>query len=139
MPTPSRKQARRDALVVLYQREITHEEPAELLRKLRLREGYVADPFTVDAVQGVVASQEALDAVLSSYTRDWPLSRLAPLERSALRLGLYELEQGVTPPQVVLDEAVRLVRRYASDEAGALINGILGACLRDREAIREGQ
>jgi len=134
---PSRKQARRDALFVLYQREITGEPIDALLVKLRAREGYIPDVFTVDAACGVVAGQESLDAALAHYTRDWPLSRMAALERSALRLGLYELEQGATPPEVVVDEAVRLVRRYASDEAGALVNGILGAVLRDRREAEE--
>jgi N utilization substance protein B len=134
---PSRKQARRDALFVLYQREITGEPADELLVKLRAREGYIPDAFTVDAVGGVVAVQDSLDATLGHYTRDWPLSRMAALERSALRLGLYELEQGVTPPEVVVDEAVRLVRRYASDEAGVLVNGILGAVLRERREAEE--
>ena len=134
---PSRKQARRDALFVLYQREITGEPIDALLVKLRAREGYIPDVFTVDAACGVVAGQESLDATLAHYTRDWPLSRMAALERSALRLGLYELEQGATPPEVVVDEAVRLVRRYASDEAGALVNGILGAVLRDRREAEE--
>lgn len=138
-PALSRKQARRDALFVLYQREITGEPVDVLLTKLQAREGYKPDAFTVDAAAGVAASQEALDATLARYTRDWPLTRMAALERSALRLGLYELERQVTPPEVVVDEAVRLARRYASDEAGALVNGILGAVLRDRQEGREEQ
>ena len=137
-PLPSRKQARRDALFVLYQREITGEPADVLLLKLRAREGYIPDGFTVDAVNGVVAAQETLDATLAKYARDWPLSRMAALERSVLRLGLYELEAGSAPPEVVVDEAVRLVRRYASDEAGALVNGILGAVLRERRGGQEG-
>ena len=64
---------------------------------------------------------------------------MAPIERSALRLGLFELQQGVTPAEVVVDEAVRLVRRYASDEGGALVNGILGAVFRRCKAARVRQ
>ena len=51
-----------------------------------------------------------------------------------LRLALYEIESGLTPPEVAIDEAVRLARRYATDEAGALVNGILGAIVRERES-----
>ena len=132
-PPPSRKQARRDALFVLYQREITGEPVEVLLSKLRDREGYDPDEFTVEAVTGVAASQAALDATLERYSRDWPMSRMAAIERSALRLGLYEIEDGTAPPEVAVDEAVRLVRRYASDQGSALVNGILGAVLRDRQ------
>ena len=134
---PSRKQARRDALFVLYQREVTGEPVDVLLAKLRGREGYEPDPFTVHAATGVSLAAAELDETLQHYSRDWALSRMAAIERSALRLGLFELQLGATPPEVVVDEAVRLVRRYASDEGGGLVNGILGAVLREMQ--RDGR
>jgi N utilization substance protein B len=134
---PSRKQARRDALFVLYQREVTGEPIEVLLAKLRDREGYEPDPFTVHAATGVSLATDELDETLQHYSRDWALSRMAAIERSALRLGLFELQLGATPPEVVVDEAVRLVRRYASDEGGGLVNGILGAVLREMQ--RDGR
>ena len=134
---PSRKQARRDALFVLYQREVTGEPIDVLLRKLGEREKYAPDPFTEEAAAGVSAAVAALDETLQKYSRDWSLARMAPIERSALRLGLFELQQGATPAEVVIDEAVRLVRRYASDEGGSLVNGILGAVLREMQSDAE--
>jgi transcription antitermination protein NusB len=136
-PRPSRKQARRDALFLLYQRDVTGRPLAELVDGHRLREGYAPDEFTIAVVAGVMERQDELDAILSAHSTNWPLARLAPLERSILRLALYEMEAGVTPPEVAIDEAVRLARRYATDEAGALINGILGAIAREREATGE--
>lgn len=131
---PSRKHARRDALFLLYQREVTSRPMANLVDGHRLREGYAPDAFTSAVVGGVMERQDELDAVLSAHSTNWPLQRLAPLERSVLRLALYEMESGLTPPEVAVDEAVRLVRRYATDEAGALVNGILGAIVRERES-----
>jgi N utilization substance protein B len=130
---PSRKQARRDALFLLYQREVTGRPLAELVDGHRLREGYAPDEFTIALVTGVMESQDELDVDLTSHSTNWPLERLAPLERSVLRLALFELETGLTPPEVAIDEAVRLARRYATDEAGALVNGILGAIARERQ------
>ena len=130
---PSRKQARRDALFVLYQLEVTPLPVQTLLDTVQLREGYEADEFTRRLVAGVLADKEELDTVLESHSRDWSLSRMAPLERSVLRLALFELRGGVTPPEVAIDEAVRLAKRYATDEAGALVNGILGSIARERE------
>lgn len=130
---PSRKQARRDALFVLYQLEVTSLPVQTLLDNVQLREGYEAEEFTRRLVAGVLADKEELDAVLESHSRDWSLSRMAPLERSVLRLALFELRGGVTPPEVAIDEAVRLAKRYATDEAGALVNGILGSIARERE------
>jgi len=130
---PSRKQARRDALFLLYQRDVTDLSMEELVQGQRLREGYGPDDFTIGAVQGVLGRRDELDEVLQAHSTSWSVQRMAPLERSILRLALWEIESGDTPPEVAIDEAVRLAKRYASDEAGALVNGILGAVQRDRE------
>ena len=131
---PSRKQARRDALFLLYQRDVTKLTMEELVEGLRLREGYAPDDFTVAAVSGVLAQRGALDVTLARHSTSWTVEHMAPLERSILRLSLWESESGVTPPEVASDEAVRLAKRYATDEAGAFVNGVLGAIQRGREA-----
>jgi N utilization substance protein B len=130
---PSRKQARRDAVFLLYQTEVTDLTLDQLVKGQRLREGYAPDEFTLAAVGGVLADKEALDEVLEAHSTGWPLDRVAPLERSILRLALWEIETGATPPEVAIDEAVRLAKRYSTDEAGAFVNGVLGAVVRTRE------
>ena len=134
---PSRKQARRDALFLLYQTEVTDLEMKDLVEGQRLREGYGPDEFTVAAVSGVLATEEELDAVLGAHSTSWSIDRIAPLERSILRLALWEIESESTPPEVAIDEAVRLAKRYSTDEAGALVNGILGAVVRDKAAAAD--
>jgi N utilization substance protein B len=130
---PSRKQARRDAVFLLYQTDVTDQTMAELVEGQRLREGYGPDEFTIAAVSGVLAAKEELDAVLEAHSTGWPLDRVAPLERNILRLALWEIQTEATPPEVAIDEAVRLAKRYSTDEAGAFVNGVLGAVARDRE------
>ena len=130
---PSRKQARRDALFLLYQTEVTDIAMKDLVEGQRLREGYGPDEFTVAAVSGVLVAIDDLDAVLGAHSTSWTIDRIAPLERSILRLALWEIDSESTPPEVAIDEAVRLAKRYSTDEAGALVNGILGAVVRDRE------
>lgn len=132
---PSRKQARRDALFVLYQHEVRGERVDRLLEELREREGYPADDFTVSCVNGVLADAGRLDTIIARYSRDWPVERLAPLERSMLRLAAWEIDAEDTPTEVAVDEAVRLTRRYSTDTAGSLVNGILGAFVRDRADV----
>jgi transcription antitermination protein NusB len=130
-PAPSRKQARRDALFLLYQSEVTDLSMEELVRGQRLREGYAPDAFTVQAVSGVLGSRPAIDELITSHATSWPLARMAPLERSVLRLAVWEMRSGTTPPEVAIDEAVRLAKRYATDEAGSFVNGVLGAVQKD--------
>ncbi len=124
---PSRKQARRDAVFLLYQREVTPLSMEELVAGHRLREGYPPDEYTIAAVRGVIEHCAQLDAELGAHTRDWPVARIAPLERSILRLALWELRHGGTPAQVAIDEAVRLTKRYSTDDSARFVNGVLGA------------
>jgi N utilization substance protein B len=127
---PSRKQARRDAVFLLYQTEVTDLSMADLVEGQRLREGYAPDEFTIKAVAGVIKTRGDIDALLEAHAKDWPLDRIAPLERSILRLAVWEIRSEVTPPEVAIDEAVRLTKRYSTDEAGAFVNGVLGGIVR---------
>jgi transcription antitermination protein NusB len=131
---PSRKQARRDAVFMLYQRDVTDLSMEEVVQGQRLREGYGPDDYTIAAVRGVEGAREELDATLARHATGWTVDRIAPLERSILRLALWEMESGTAPPEVAIDEAVRLAKRYATDEAGAFVNGVLGAAQRELEA-----
>jgi N utilization substance protein B len=61
----------------------------------------------------------------------WTADRLGTLERNVLRLALDELDRGEVPVEVAIDEAVTLAKRYASEDAGRLVNGILGRLARE--------
>src|SRR5674476_1141706 len=74
---PSRKQARRDALFLLYQRDVTELTMEELVEGLRLREGYAPDDFTIAAVSGVLAQREALDATLAAHSTSLSLIHIS--------------------------------------------------------------
>ena len=111
---------------------------AELVEGLRLREGYSPDEFTIAAVRGVLDQQEQLDEVLARHSTGWTLDRIAPLELSILRLALWEMRSGETPAEVAIDEAVRLAKRYSTDEAGGFVNGVLGAAQREAEEAGVG-
>ena len=117
---------------MLYQHEVTDAPVEQLLADRARSEGYQVDDFTRRMVEGVLAHRAELDAELAANSPSWPLARIAPLERSILRLALYEISSEETPPEVAIDEAVRLAKRYSTDEAGGLVNGILAGALRSR-------
>ena len=89
------------------------------------------DPFTRDLAEGVAKRAQELDARLTAAAIGWPADRLGAVERNVLRVALFELDRGEPPTEVVIDEAVRLTKRYASDEAARLVNGILGRIARE--------
>ena len=120
----SRRQARRQALFLLYQWDLTG-LPLE-----SLFEGS-SDEFASTLARDVAADAPALDARISAASTDWPADRLGTLERNILRIGVHELEEDEVPAEVAINEAVVLAKRYATEEAGRLVNGILGSIKRE--------
>jgi N utilization substance protein B len=72
----------------------------------------------------------ALDARIAELAERWRLERIGVVERAILRVALAELEEGETPPRVVLDEAVRLARWFGGAKAPAFVNGVLDGAAR---------
>ena len=123
----SRRQARRDAMVILYQRDITGAPLVELYASLEHDTGHSPDRFTILEVEGVTSGARQLDAAIDAASEGWPAHRMAALERNILRLALYEMREiEDIPIEVSIDEAVALSKRFCSREAATLVNGILG-------------
>jgi transcription antitermination protein NusB len=122
----SRRASRRLALELLYQWDLTGQPLASL------HEGE-ADAFALALAEGVAARAEELDGRIDLASDEWRADRLGVVERNVVRLGLFELERGEVPVEVAVDEAVSLAKRYASEDAGRLVNGILGRVIREAE------
>ncbi len=119
-----RSDQRRDAVFALYQRDVTGRPLDELLGG--------AKPFTRELALGTDAELGELDAEIARLARGWSLERIAPLERSILRLALYELRhRDDVPPEVAIDEAVTIAKRYCGAEAPGFVNGILATAARE--------
>lgn len=127
MKPTSRKAARRQALYLLYQWDLTGQELASLF------DGE-PDAFAQELAEAVSARAEELDGRISAASPDWPADRLGAVERNILRIGVYELEENTVPREVAINEAVVLAKRYASEDAARLVNGVLGRIARDEEA-----
>jgi N utilization substance protein B len=128
----TRRQARRDAMVVLYQQDLTGGGIEELLENLKAETGHEADSFTREDVEGVLAVRDELDRTIDAASEGWPAHRLAALERNILRLAAYEiLNRPDIPVEVSIDEAVALSKRFCSREAGSLVNGILAKIVQE--------
>jgi N utilization substance protein B len=98
--------------------------------------------FTRALAHAAQDRQPELDELISRHATGWSLARIAPLERSILRVGVLELlypdavpgEQPI-PPEGAIDEAVETAKRFCGSEAPGFVNGILAAVLREREAL----
>lgn len=120
-----RRAARRTALFLLYQWDVTEQPLASLY------EGDV-DPFARETAEAVVAEAPDLDQRITAAAEGWTADRLGAIERNILRIALHELDGEDVPDEVAIAEAVALAKRYATDDAARLVNGILGRIVRER-------
>ena len=127
-----RTEQRRAAVWALYQSDLLDLPLGETLPR-------DVHGFTFALAEQVREHQPELDELIRHYATDWSLERIAPLERSILRVGLFELlypkvlpgEQPI-PPEGAINEAIETAKRFCGSGAPAFINGILGAVLRER-------
>ena len=122
-----RRAARRSALILLYQWDLTGQPLASLY------EGDI-DPFALELAEEVSARAEELDRRIDAAAEDWTADRLGVVERNVLRVGIHELERDTVPVEVAINEAVELAKRYASEDAAKLVNGILSRIAREEAA-----
>jgi transcription antitermination protein NusB len=120
-----RRAGRRTALFLLYQWDVTGQPLASLY------EGEV-DPFARETAEAVAAKAPELDDRITAAAEGWTADRLGAIERNILRIALHELDGDDVPDEVAIDEAVTLAKRYATDDAARLVNGILGRIVRER-------
>jgi N utilization substance protein B len=122
-----RRAGRRTAFFLLYQWDVTGQPLASLY------EGDV-DAFARELAEAVAARAPELDLTITAAAEGWTADRLGAVERAILRIGVQELETESVPTEVAINEAVELTKRYASEDAGRLVNGILARVARERVA-----
>ena len=104
-----------------------------LTRNLGKYKSSVEDTAFVKAlVEGVLEKVDELDEKLRPLAPEWPIEQIARVDRTVLRLGLYELIYSAdsVPPKVVINEAVELAKAFGSDNSGKFVNGVLGTAYR---------
>ncbi len=130
MSSRDRSLARRQALQILYQREITEEPISAILgdKTYALAEGAPAD-YTVELLEGVTAHLDRIDELLGSVSQNWVVSRMPLVDRNILRVATWEIlyaDPTQVPPSVAINEAVELAKVYGGDDSSKFVNGVLG-------------
>ena len=141
----SRYKLREMILKILFQVEVGSQEPEKLLdQEIRDNEIPVKDrKFFRALVRGVFVKKEQLDLIVGEYSRGWKVGRIARADLTILRMALYEilfkLGGDEADPPVVINEAVRLAKRFSGPDAGKFVYGILGSFLRDLDDVRDDE
>src|SRR5215467_13158671 len=117
-----RREAREQALQVLYQLDMAGSEP----EWGRLHGPDDVQAFTRELVDGVRMNRERIDALIAGRSEHWRLPRLSRVDLNLLRLGTFELlARPEIPASVTINEAIEIARRFGSDDSAAFVNGVL--------------
>jgi transcription antitermination protein NusB len=120
---------------MLFEWDMTRRKPAQVEENFwkQASASDTTQQFADQLFEGAIAHAEASDKVIEKLAENWKLERLAAVDRSILRLAIYELKFGTAPPKVVMDEALELAKKFSSAEAPGFLNGILDAAYRSME------
>jgi transcription antitermination protein NusB len=134
----ARSKARKRALDVIFESEVRGFAPdGTLAQRLDVPDRPLND-YTVELVRGVAAHLTELDDAIATYAEGWTLGRMPSVDRNVLRLAAYEiLHVDDVPDAVAVSEALELVRELSTDESPAFVNGVLGAIVRHKSAIKD--
>lgn len=91
-------------------------------------------PFMDKLLDGVMAKQPELDLIIEKAAPEWPISRISPVDRNILRLGLYELlfaDRSEVPAKVAINEAIELAKQFGGENSSRFVNGVLGAVYKE--------
>lgn len=132
----ARSKARKRALDMLFQADVRDAPPADVLAAEAARAA--GEPareaswlYAREIVDGVIAHRTEIDEVIRAHARDWKLERMPAVDRSVLRIGVWELLHNPdVPAAVAIDEAVDLAKQYSTEESGAFVHGVLGRIAR---------
>jgi N utilization substance protein B len=121
----SRRRARKQAFLILYQSDVNGSPVGEIFERWRSYRGDLEE-HAVRLARGVEREREDLDALLSEVSVGWPVHRMNAVDRTILRLSLYEmLFVEDVPPDVAINEAMELAKGFSGTEAPAFVGGVL--------------
>lgn len=121
----SRRRARKQAFLTLYQSDVNGLPVSPVLERWRLYKGDL-EAYAIRLARGVENEQVSLDAVLSEISVGWPVHRMSAVDRTILRLGLYEmLRVEDVPPDVAVNEAIELAKGFSGEESPSFVGGVL--------------
>jgi N utilization substance protein B len=136
-----RTKSREFALQMLFQWEVSRQEPAQLemvfWRSARAQASTRA--FANELFEGAAAETKRLDDLIGKHAEHWRVGRMSAIDHAILRLAAYEMTRTSTPAKVILDEAVNLAKKFSSEEAAPFVNGVLDAIARSTGAPKPAE
>jgi transcription antitermination protein NusB len=131
----ARTKARKRALDILFESEQRGMPTAETLAARQEAAEVPLNPYTVTLVEGVDGHRAEIDEAITTYSTGWPLERMPAVDRTIIRIGVFELRHvDDVPDAVALSEAVNLARELSTEESPSFVNGVLAKIAATQDA-----
>lgn len=134
----SRRRARRVALDILYEADLLGRAPSVVTGEWEAA-GKSVPEYAANIVRGVEEHLHEIDERLGASSEEWTVHRMAAVDRAILRVACYELNSGMVPPAVAINEAVEAANELSTGDSGRFINGVLGRIARATGASDAGE
>lgn len=133
----SRRKAREAALQALFQLDFNKMEQADALNAALSENDVISDgarEYAQRLVNGVQAHLAEIDQAIAAYSKEWKVARMSGVDRNVVRIAVYEMrfDAEALTPNIAINEAVELVKRFGSEESPRFVNGILGAMVKKK-------
>ena len=90
--------------------------------------------FVANLVDGALSRTNQIDQIIAKSAPEWPIDQISLIDKSILRLAIFELNYGKdAPPKVIINEAVELAKQFGSENSSKFINGVLGTVYKSHE------
>lgn len=123
-----RRKAREIVIQTLYQMDVSKADWREALQNIL---GDQSNEFLERVLPGISSRLGEIDEEIRQHLINWSLERLSPIDRSILRLGIFELKyMDDIPNQVAINEAVELAKTFGSEESPRFVNGLLSSVVK---------
>jgi len=113
-----------------------HQKRREIVKSL-FAETYTPQPNEDEIVKKILAKRDEIDQKIQKAATQWPIDKLNRIDLAILQLAVYELNEGKTPPKVIIDEAVELAKEFGSENSSSFVNGVLGTIYKEENPDAE--
>lgn len=105
----------------------------DIIKDTKLSDDEKNFDFAINLLQHIVLNIDEIDQIIDKFSKNWSVENIAQIDKSLLRMGIYEIVFTDTPAPIVINEAIEISKKYSSESSGKFINGILNAVAKEHD------
>lgn len=123
----TRRESREQAFILVFEKEFRDDTPEEIIDAAKEAGEIEEDDYSFSVFGGVYDNLNEIDTVISETAKGWTIDRISKVALAVLRVAIYEMKYVESvPDSVAINEAVELLKKFATKEDASFVNGILG-------------